>query len=49
MGKIHVDTHTCEKPTYFYAIDKNTFNIDKQLQTESASLPMINFECSKID
>ena len=35
--------------TYFYAIDKNTFNIDKQLQTESASLPMINFECSKID
>ena len=35
--------------TYFYAIDKKTFNIDKQLQTESASLPMINFECSKID
>ena len=32
--------------TYSYGINKKTFNIDKQLQTESASLPIINFECS---
>ena len=31
--------------TYFYGIDKKTFDINKQLQTESASLPVINFKC----
>ncbi|WP_440634903.1 hypothetical protein [Candidatus Pelagibacter sp. HIMB1746] len=35
--------------TYFYGIDKKTFNIDKRLQTESASLPIINFTCEKIN
>ena len=35
--------------TYFYAIDKKTLDISKQLQTESASLPMINFRCIKIN
>ncbi len=40
---------TTKLATYFYSINKKTFNINKQLQTESASLPMINFKCSKID
>ena len=38
-----------ELATFFYAIDKQTFDIDKQLQTENASLPMINFKCKTIN